>query len=248
MAVYNFLKEETFGLRKQVTFSGNKCEMYIPAYFIDKSNPNPIAEELGDRVKSIGLFWFRVDGRDWYELQFPLKFQFQYSEKSKASIRIKPEMPQEDYIVYTLHNNDAFVYDKLHKKDLDDLKLDFIGKILENAKMPKTIKYNDSFNIFINAMSASETNSLGISSVSIELLLSEMYRNKKNLHEPFRLAYNGKNDYDYRLVRIVKLPGLNSTFTSIIGEDINNQLVSSILRKREGIADRPSPIEEIIKS
>ena len=43
------------------------------------------------------------------------------------------------------------------------------------------------------------------------------------------------------------MPELNSTFTSLIGEDINNQLVASILRKREGIPDRESPVEKIIK-
>jgi len=113
--------------------------------------------------------------------------------------------------------------------------------------MPNTISYSDSLNVFLKAMSATEITNLGISAVSIEFMLSEMFRNKKNMREPFRMAYNGHNEYDYKMVRITKLPELNSTFTSLIGEDVNNQLVSSILRKREGAIERESPIEKIIK-
>lgn len=245
---FSFLKKETFGLRTQETFTGNTCEIFIPSYYINTANPDiAIAKELGDRVETMGLFWFLVDKKEWYELQLPLKFEFQFSEIRKESLKLQPHLPLDDYNVYTLKRGDAFVYDILHKKDLDDIKKAFIGKILENGKMPSTTAYSDAFNIFIKAMLSAEFTSLGVSAVSLEFLVSELFRNKKNLREPFRKAYNGKNEYDYKMVRITKVPELNSTFTSLIGEDVNNQLVASILRKREGIPDRESPIEKIIK-
>lgn len=244
---FPFLKKETFGLRTQETFIGNKCEIYIPSYYFNKSKPEiAIAKELGERIQTMGLFWFNVDG-SWYEMQLPLKFEFQFSETDKRTLKIKPEFPEETYDVFILKRNDAFVYDILHKKDLDDLKKDFIGKMVENAKLPSTIAYSDSINIFLKAMQATEFTGLGVSAVSIEFMLAEMYRNRKNMRQPFRMAYNGKNDYNYKMVRIIKLPELNSTFTSLIGEDVNNQLISSILRKREGAVERESPIEKIIK-
>ena len=161
-------------------------------------------------------------------MQLPLKYEFQFSEASKKTFRIKPEFPEESYEVFTLKRGDAFVYDVLHKKDLDDLKRDFIGKMVENAKLPSTINYNDSINIFMKAMLATEFTGLGVSMVSLEFMMSEMYRNKKNMRQPFRMAFNGKNGYDYKMVRVIKLPQLNSTFTSLIGEDVNNQLVNSM--------------------
>lgn len=244
---FPFLKKETFGLRTQETFIGNRCEIYLPAYFFNKSKPEiAIAKELGDRVNTMGLFWFKVDGQ-LYELQLPLKFEFQFSETDKKKFRIKPELPENEYNIYILKNGDAFIYEVLHKKDLDDLKKDFIGKMIENAKLPDTIPYDECLNIFLKAMQASEIDDLGISSVSIEFMLSEMYRNKRNMRQPFRMVFNGNNKFDYKMVRITKLPELNSTFTSLIGEDINNQLVSSILRKREGAVERETPIEKIIK-
>lgn len=242
-----FLRKDTYGLRTQETFIGNKCEIYIPAYYFNRTKPEiAIAKELGERIQTIGLFWFSVDN-EWYEMQLPLKYEFQFSERTKKTLKIKPEFPEEIYEVFILKRGDAFVYDVLHKKDLDDLKKDFIGKMIENAKLPATINYNDTLNIFLKAMQATEFTSLGISAVSIEFMLSEMYRNKRNMREPFRKVYNGKNGYNYKMVRITKLPELNSTFTSLIGEDINNQLISSILRKREGAIERESPIEKIIK-
>lgn len=244
---YPFLKKDTYGLRTQETFIGNKCEIYIPNYYFNKSKPDiAIAKELGDRIQTMGLFWFNVDGA-WYEMQLPLKYEFQFTDRTKKTMKIKPQFPEETYEVFILKRGDAFVYDVLHKKDLDDLKKDFIGKMVENAKLPGTIEYNDSINIFLKAMQATEFTGLGVSAVSLEFMMSEMYRNKKNMRQPFRIAYNGHNGYDYKMVRIIKLPELNSTFTSLIGEDVNNQLVASVLRKREGASERESPIEKIIK-
>ena len=248
MPNFPFLKQETFNLRVQETFIGNKCEMFIPSYFFNKSNPDiAIAKELGDRVQTMGWFWFLIDGRDWYELQLPLRFEFQFTEADKRKLKIRPNLPEDTYNVYTLKHGDAFVYDILHKKDLDDLKKDFIGKIVEGAKLPPTTAYSDAFKIFLKAMQATETKNLGLSAVSLEIMLSEMFRNKRNMREPFRKVYNGNNEYSYQMVRITKIPELNSTFTSLIGEDVNNQLVSSVLRHREGAKEKESPIEKIIK-
>ena len=70
-----FFKEETVGLRTQITFTGKKCEIYIPKYFINKNDNTAIAVEIGDRIETTGLFWFNVEGK-WYEMQLPLKIQF----------------------------------------------------------------------------------------------------------------------------------------------------------------------------
>lgn len=244
---YDFLKEETFGLRVQDTFIGKSCEMFIPTDFLDPNDPNALAVDLGNRIETEGIFWFRVNGKDWYELQLPLKFQFQFSDSHKITARIKPGMPDIEYMVYLLKYGDAFVYDVNHKEALNDFKVDFMSKIIEGTKMPKYIAYNDVLGVFQNAMLATGVTKLGVDFVTIEFMLSELYRDKHNMIDPFRLAYTGRNDYDYRMVRLTKIPALNSEFTSLTGEDINQQLVSSILRTREKLPDRITPIEEVIK-
>lgn len=240
-----FLKKETFGLRTQETFIGKRCEIYLPKNYFNKNDEDAIAVEIGDKVRTTGLFWFNIDGQ-LYELQLPLKFEFKFSSIEKRKFKIKPNLPEEDYMVYILEYGDPFVYDILHKKDLDDFVKGFIKKLIENAKLPQTTSYSDTVNIFLSAMQATGVTELGISSTSIEMMLSEMFRDRKNLKKPYRLTYNG-NEYGYRMIRITKIPEQNSTFTSLIGEDIQNQLVASILRQREGSVERPSPVEQVIK-
>jgi len=242
---YPFFKEEKVGLREQLTFKGNKLEIFLPSYFLDETEG--IATVIGDKIETIGLFWFKVDNK-MYELQIPVKIMFGFSERYKTKMKLQSNIQEKEYDVFVLLNGDPFFYDLNYKKNLDDLTF-FISKIIEGGKLPDTVSYNEVFTLYLKAMEITDITKLGISAVTLEFMLSEMFRNRKNLSQPFRLAYNGKNidEYDYRLLRIVKIPELNSTFTSLLGEDIKQQLISSVLRTREGKKDRISPIEKIIK-
>lgn len=242
---FPFFKEEIFGLRKQVTFTGNTCEIYIPQYFFNKNDMKALATDLGERIRTIGLFFFKVDN-ELHELQLPISMEFQFSSVEKRRFKIKPNIPDLDYFVYTLKNGDAFMYNRLHKRDVGDIKI-FISKLIEGAKLPPYISYADSLNIFLRAMVASKNTGLDISGVSIEFMLSEIYRYKGAMSDPFRLHYNGKNPYDFKMIRLTKVPQLNSTFTGLTGEDINTQLVSAIVKTREGGEDKETPIEKVIK-
>lgn len=242
----SFLKTETFGLRTQETFVGNKCEIYIPTSFINKNASFSIATELGDRLETIGIFLFKVNG-ELYFLAFPLKFQFQFSSVEKKRLKLKPNIKEDEYFIYTLKKGDAFIYDVLHQKNIDDISNDFVAKLIENGKIPQYVSYDDVLQLFINVMSASTYTNLAVSSVSLEFLLSELYRSKDNTRDPFRFAYNGNNEYSYKMIRITKVPQLNSTFTGLIGESINDQLVDAVVKKRENVKEKESPIEKIIK-
>lgn len=245
---YPFLKEETFGLRTQETFIGNTCEIYLPTYFFDKTNDKALAAVVGDKIKTIGIFCFKVDGT-MYELQLPLQFEFQFSDVDKKRLKLSQKIPEMEFQVYTLHNGDAFVYDILHRKNVDDFKF-FMNKLIENAKMPAYVSYADALTMYLNAMMSTEVTGLGVDSVTIEFLLSELYRNKKQMRDPFRLAFNGNNEYDYKMVRITKVPQLTSTFTAISGEDIDTQIISSVASARDPKMkdkDKESPMEKIIK-
>ena len=242
-----FLKRETKGSRTQETFTGTKCEIYIPESYFNKGDKNAFAIEMGSRIETIGLFWFKVNGTDWYELQLPVKIQFEFDSSKKVHTKLQPGMKDDDFVVFTVLKDQAFIYDVLHKKDVDDLRITFMNRMIENGRLPSTLSYEDSFEVFMNAIIATGGWDLDMSSVSLELLLSELYRDSKNLHRPFRKAYNGHNGYDFKMVRIIKLPEINSTFTSLIGEDISNQLIASVVRSREKINEKSSPVEKIIK-
>jgi hypothetical protein len=244
--VLSFLREEKKDLRTQVTFVGQKMEIYLPSYYLESGES--MAAILGRRVECIGMFWFSVGGK-FYELQIPVKMSFEFSERESASTRLRPGMPELDYDVFVLTNGDAFIHDVNHKESIDDI-IFFIQKLVEGAKLPPTLSYEELMSVYLKALEVTKINNkLGVNLVSIEFIMSELYRDRKNLSKPFRLSYNGKSvgPYDYKMLRIVKVPEQNSVFTGITGEDTNQQLISAVLRTREGKDERPSPIEEIIK-
>jgi hypothetical protein len=241
-----FLREEKIDLRTQVTFTGSKMEIYLPSYFLDSESK--MAAIIGRRVETIGLFWFSVAGK-FYEMQIPVKVSFEFSDREKKSMRLQNGMPIIGYDIFMLENGDAFIYDVMYKQSIDDIGF-FLSKMIEGGKMPPTISYEEILGIFLKALEVTKINEkFGVGSVTLEFILSELYRDKKNNSDPFRLAYDGKrvSPYDYKMVRIVKVPEMNSTFTGLTGEDINQQLIAAILRNREGREERLSPIEKIIK-
>lgn len=240
--MFSFLKEETFGLRTQKTFTGSKCKIYIPDYFFKDG----IASDLGNRIETMGILMFNVDG-ELYDLSMPIKFQFEYSDSEKVTTKLTPEMPEIEFVVYTLNRGDAFMYNMSHKQNVDDIKADFIDKLIEKAKLPPTVRYENVMQTLLNALVATNHVNLGVSGVSYEFILATLCRSRKSMNTPFRKAYDGKNGYGYKMSRITKIPELESTFTGITGEDINHQLVSGVLKSRNNVEEKESPIEKMIK-
>lgn len=242
---YSFLKEEVYDLRHQLTFVGDKMEIYLPTSYIDAQPA--FAQFMGEFVESLGLFLFKVDGK-MYELNLPIKFKFEYSERSKVTLKLKPELPSNDYYVFTLNKNDVFCYDINHRQNLDDIMF-FMNTIIEGGKLPNTISYDDVLDILLKAFDVTNSGNLGLSSVNYELLLSELFRTKSSLNTSYRFTIN-KNPskkYDYKMVRLTKIPELSSAFLGLVGEDISQQLASAITNTRAGREDKVSPAEKLLK-
>ena len=240
---YSFLKKETIGLKTQIVFIGKECEIFIPKYFFEDG----IAEIAGEYCETVGLFWFKADGR-MYECSFPVKMAFSYSENySKKGYKLDPKVPAIDFDVFKLKTGDIFMNDTRVEQNAENISF-FITKLIEGAKLPPYYGYDDVAGIFFQALVATGINGkLGVPAISYEFLLSELYRDKSNLHDEFRFAYNGRNQNDFKMVRLTKVPELLSSYTSITGEDITTQLLNSVIRTREHKKQKYSPLEKLIK-
>ena len=243
--MYDFLKEETFELRHQLTFIGDTLEMYIPTtYFTNEPN---MANEMGEYIECMGILFFKTNGK-LYDMQLPIKFLFGYSEKKKWTGSLSPELKSKEYDVFILHKGDAFCYDLNHRESLSDIMF-FMNNLVEGGKMPDIIPYKNILEVLLLALGVTKAGSIGLSSVSYELLLSELYRSKNNINTPYRMYINdhpGK-EYDYKMIKLTKIPETSSNFLSLIGEDINHQIVSSIYNTRTGRKDKISPAEKLLK-
>jgi hypothetical protein len=241
---YPFFREDKVDGRNQLTFTGTKLEIFVPSYYLLPTEE--LAQIVGNKINSLGIFFFKTDNKV-YELQIPVNIMFEFSDQYKVKTRLKPELPIMEYDVFVLSKNDAFIYDLYYRQSFDDIMM-WISKLVQGAKLPPTLSYNEVFSLYVKALQVTNINSrLGIPALSIEFILSELYRSKQNLNRPFRFAYNGNNEYGYRMIKITKVPEMNSTFTGLLGEDIKQQLVSAISKYREGRQDRVSPMEKIMK-
>ena len=242
MLKVNFLREEKEGIKDTIKYVGNEMKIYVPSYFFDDTGKVSLASINGQYTTTIGILWFTESGKN-YKFILPVSMEFSYSEKETVkAYKLTPEIPAEDYTVFTLRNGDYFLTDKKHRRDVEDI-ITFMHKFFQGGKIPCFISYSEALTLVEKMMFVSNKD-LGVPLLTIEFLLSQIYRDRKNMSSDFRFAYNGKNGYDGKPVRITKVPQLISTFSSIIGEDTNNQLISSVIRSRTHAKEPYTPFEE----
>ncbi len=245
---YPFLTEEHVGMRTQFTFTGDELFIYLPKYYLDKESK--FGEIIGNIIETLGLFWFKTSNR-WYELTLPIRMRFEYDEEVEPFTgKLKPELPSLEYRVFKLKKGDAFIVDVMHVVKIDDLEF-MLLKVIDMGKLPATVSYEESISIFHKLLLASKTGAkLGVASSMLEIVLSEIYRNKHNPAQPFRQLLNSNPNaslYDFKQVRMTKIPQMNSVFNSLTGEDTFNQIANCVVRVREGHQDRISPMEKLLK-
>lgn len=243
--MFDFLQERTVGLKTQLVFEGNELEIYLPVNYL--TNEPALASIVGEYIESIGLFLFKADGK-LHELSLPIKFMFGYSERKKWNGKLMPDLKAQDYDVFVLKKGDIFCEDINHRENIKDIMF-FMNTLIEGGKLPDIIAYDNTLNILLQALAITNSGSMGVSSVTYELLLSELYRSKNNISTPYRIYANnnpGKN-YDYKMIKLTKIPETTSNFLSLIGEDINHQIVSAIYNTRNNRKDKLSPAEKLLK-
>lgn len=241
----SFLKEEVINLRHQLTFIGDKMEIYLPTSYLE-STPS-FADVMGENIETLGIFNFKCD-KKLYEINLPIRFQFSYSDRKKLTGKLKPELPENSYDVFILNKGDIFCYDTNHRENIKDIMF-FMNTIIEGGKIPSTVSYSNILNLLLQAMDVTKSGNMGLSSVSYELLLSELIRTKSNLNQSYRIYINNhpNKNYDYKMIKLTKIPEFSSAFLGLIGEDNSQQIVSAIMNTRSGRQDKVSPAEKLLK-
>jgi hypothetical protein len=88
-----------------------------------------------------------------------------------------------------------------------------------------------------------------MSQSSIEIIVSEICRDPKDLSRPFRHRLRDEPDFNrngWKIINIRLIPKFTSAFASLISGDPRGNLVSVISRQRQGKSQRPSPVEDAI--
>lgn len=237
---------------EQLYFTGTYMEAYIPKFYFDEG----LAVENGRDFEIFGVFNFKVfktEDRNekavMHTLKMPNTIVISPSSVSKSIENLTGEANSEgeEVMIFKFFKNDLFIKSLSIVQDVDSCEK-FV-KLINGGKLPPSLSYNDILDLwFMNLEINNE--GLGVPSLIMELIISEIYRDKKDISQPFRfrIGGNGKvSPYDYKTVNLKTIANANSTFTALTFEDIDYALTNSVNKTRYNEKETPTPIEKTIK-
>lgn len=234
-----------------VIFNGDVLNIYIPT----KSFERKQAKYNGEYITTMGMFIFEIQTFEQIEkgmsgifrrLTIPNNIDFQYTDSSKFKGKID-KYPSDEYTVFRLEKGDKFIAN-VFVQQISTAVIDFV-KALHGGSMPKSVSYDEILGLYHNVLELNNVN-LNAPSLIYELSIAEVCRSKKDQSKPFRDAVNRKPDisrYDYVNINLNKLPMLNSTFSGLTFENMNDAIIKSLDRTETGGEEKFSPLERPIK-
>lgn len=266
----NYLKIEG----NKCLFIGKYMEAYIPEFYFKTNN---LAQINGASIDTIGIFTFKVfETDDLNEINklrpktklntFNLPLTITTCPTNKRTLNLdlledgskneevnleetdlEDEEIESKYLILQYYENDVFLENINVIQNSNDM-VKFMA-LVNSGKIPNTVAYDKLSMLQLNASKMAGID-LGVTSATVEMTLSELCRDPKNIGRPFRYAIN-QNDkldmHDYKMASIKKIAMLNSTFTAITFEDMTTSLVYSINRNTANEPELTSPVEKVIK-
>lgn len=247
MADYPYFREEG----DKCIFTGAYMEVYLPKYYFEKS----VAQRLGSIIETIGIFNFRVfesedrkDKAPLHTFNFPSLLATQptdsYNKKITDLVEGQGDM---EYTVLRYYKGDQFITN-LNVTQKSDNTVMFIN-LLNTGKLPTLIPYNKVLETELANLEFNGVN-LKVPATVMEMIISEIYRDKADLTRSFRFKAGSKGNvsmYDYKPVNIKSIATFNSTFTGVTFEDLDYNLTASVNKARQNKQEAISPIEKTIK-
>lgn len=223
------------------------CEFYIPQTYFDSTKE--FAVDYSDHVRALGVFPVGIfkNGKlaEIKNLNAPALIDFKCYDREWKNIEIVPGSPEK--VLALKYLKDADICSSLIVQDVQNGEM-FLNAILGGA-LPNSIPYSKIINMWRKNQTMNGIN-FGVASSLLELIISVVCRDKNNPENKFAKVF-GKNlaisDYDYKMLNIRQICQYTSTFTSIIYEDIDSMITSSVNRARSGKEEKESPIEKVIK-
>lgn len=240
-----FLVKKTVGQTTSYIYNGSgSLEIFIPSLNFERSNGRTmLSSRVGKLIDTVGIFYYKESGSLYFQY-LPVNIQFEFTEERvEKRLKLNNKIPVNDYNVFVLKKGDAFVQNDIYALNAKDT--NGILNTFYQAYLPNNVSYNDIYKILSNAFFATGLKFPAVS-VLLEALISQLYRSKNNLYIPFRMTYNGKNEFAYNNINIKKVPEVSSLFSSLVGEDGYYQLTQIISNKDNKELERKNAIEKII--
>ena len=244
-----FIDEKYFAYQDDnIIFTGPYMQVYLPSFYFEKK----LASELGDAISTLGLFNFKTfndpEGKNANPIRLfnvPTIITTFPSKKSVVELDLYNSGEKEVFVLLEYFANDIMC-PKSVPKDIKAFGA-FLA-VMIGGKIPKSISYDDIFDVWEKNQELGAIN-LTVSDTVKEFVISKIYRNKKNKLETFGsvLGKDPKHSpYDYITASPREITKLESTFTGISFENMDEVLTSAVVGGKENRDENISPMEEIL--
>jgi hypothetical protein len=229
---------------------------YMEAYismdlFDDADKESAVATQYGEGIKTIGLFNIRAfsseeDVRERVEIKtfsYPNTIETHPSEY-ESNVKLFINGIEDKYMVLKYYKGDIMMHSAIKQ---DSTNCERFLNMLTKGKIPNTINYTDIFKIWLKNFEINAVNP-GVPAVTLQVIISEMYRNKNNPIEQFRkIAGKGKvGMYDYLAFNMNEVSSYTSVLSALTFERFSDKLTSSINMTKDGVSQTKSPVEKVI--
>ena len=235
-----------------VIFTCNYAEIDVPQDYFDKG----IAEMIGKDINMFGLFEIKVYDPNIEEDDIDEHTKFKpYFFKHKGMISCSPSAIKEKrdpstgekIMTLVFKNGDIFIKNTVVaiNSDVASTMLD----LMTLGYLPPVFPYEDVAQYWSDVNSFNGVKIGSMSQASIELIVSELARDPKNLSRTFRAKLRDNpnvNRNSWKLINVREIPKYTSVFASIGAGDPKSSIISQIARQRDGSSQKDSPVEEAI--
>ncbi len=240
---------------EHIKFIGTCAQMDVPQSYFDMKIAAEYGGECFEVLAVCNIRFFSdveatkpIGGLETVNIPTPIKL---YPSGVEAkTMKLLPNMEEEEeeaYRVLTFYKDDVFT-DKFIIQSSSNAEK-FL-KVLENAKLPRTIQYSSIYDIWTRNMVMNNVTMPDIPASNREMIVAEIYRYKKVPQDRFSL-HIGKDpkmsQYEYIPANSRTLTKYNSTFAGITFEDMDTMITNGLNISKNKKKQTISPIEEIIK-
>jgi hypothetical protein len=233
----NFIRQDG----NKVIFSGDgELIYYVPEKYFDIS----IAYTIGEYVELMGIFPYGLFDKNGKKLKLgrfklPSMFKCAPSSMSKeSSLQLVSTKEPKAYRLLHFKNGDELVCDINVAQDYENVEK--FNKLITRGNLPEDIPYNEIHEYFLENAKLNKF-SYKVSTQLIGVIISELYRDPKDLSKPFRLS---KSDdmLNYKAISILKIPKYTSAYTAITSENADEAIAAAMTTSGKG----NSPLEKVV--
>lgn len=214
---------------------------FVPEKYFDIK----VATIIGTTVELMGIFTYGLYDKSGKQIKlerFKLPTIFKckpYKIEKESKLLLKGTKTEQAYRLLYFHKGDELISQKQVPKAVDNVEK--FNNLLIRANLPENIPYNEFAFKYILANANMNGFNYKISPQIIGLLVSELFRNPKDLTQPFR--FTDMNDMtNYKAISILDVSKYTSPYTAITSENPDKAIAAAMTTK----GSTTSPLEPIM--